>query len=260
MGAFVSSCQDQSSKFKVSQRNSICKSGATIFYVLGCFTSHKTTTFSWNNTTCLSSGKRTVIMRSNLFIFSRWCASICPSVTPYLTTICCTASPRQQRSTTTTQEAPRAWTRLRQQQATWASSAGSTRCAEMGPFSTSSTGMQMSNLWSAGLYGDGDAHVHGWRPGHVWAWGVELPGLLWWLQRQVRRQAQSWVGQSSLWREGHRRSQQHHLQVDAAWNNPTTIVTTTTFSQNRDFLICLKRTAGFHFMLVLVFSQCVENI
>lgn len=56
-GAFVSSWQDQSSKFKVSQRNSICKSGATIFYVQECFTSHETTTFSWNNTTCLSSGK-----------------------------------------------------------------------------------------------------------------------------------------------------------------------------------------------------------
>lgn len=245
MGAFVSSCQDQSSKFEVGQRNSICKSGATIFYVQGCFTSHKTATFSWNNTTCLSSGERTVIMPSHLFLFSRRCASICPSVTPYLTTICCTASPGQQRSTTTTQEAHRVWTRLGQQRAAWASPAGSTRCAQTGPFSTSSTRISMFHLSSAGLHGDGDAHVHGWHPGHVWARGVEPPGLLWWLPRQVRRQAQSWMGQNRLWREGHQCSQQHHLQVNAVWNNPTT----TTFSQNRDFLFCRKRIAGFHFML-----------
>lgn len=145
---------------------------------------------------------------------SRWCASICPSVALYLTTICCMASPRQQRCTTTTQEAPPAWTHPRQQQAAWASSAGSTRCAEMWLFSTSSIRKSMSNPSSAGLHGDGDAHVHGWHSGHVWARGVELPGLLWWLQRQVWRQAQSWLGRNSLRREGHHRSQQHHLQVN----------------------------------------------
>lgn len=145
---------------------------------------------------------------------SRRFASICPSAAPYLTTICCTASPRQQRSTTTTQEARPVWTRPRQQQAAWVSSAGSTRCAEARLLSTSSIRTSLSNPSSAGLHGDGDAHVHGRHPGHVWARGVELPGLLWRLQRQVRRQAQSWLGRSSLRREGHRRSQQHHLQVN----------------------------------------------
>lgn len=65
MGAFVLSCQDQSSKFKVSQRNSICKSGATIFYVLRAARQQP---FSQNNA-CLSSGKTDGNHALKLFFF-----------------------------------------------------------------------------------------------------------------------------------------------------------------------------------------------
>lgn len=61
MDAFVPSCQDPSSKFKVSQRNSICKSGATIFMCEDVLRATKQQPLH-QTTECLSSAKRTVIM------------------------------------------------------------------------------------------------------------------------------------------------------------------------------------------------------
>lgn len=163
-----------------------------------------------------------------LLLYFRWCASTLLSIPLCLTTSCCTVSPKQQRSTTTTPEAPPVSTHLRRRPAASVSSAGITRCAntecrdqscrakkqitaQMCQWAAFPVTMNLFNASSPGLHRDGDAHVHRWRPGHVWARGMELPGLLWWVLCHVWCQATSWLGRHSLWGEGHHLSQQHHL-------------------------------------------------
>lgn len=88
------------------------------------------------------------------------------------------------------------------------------------------------NPLSPGLHGDGDAHVHRWRAGHVWTRGVELPGLLWWVQSHVWYQATGWLGRHCLRGERDLLSQQHHLQVNIAFKIPDLGI-------SWDFGICL---------------------
>lgn len=125
-----------------------------------------------------------------LLYFSRWCASLSLSIPLCPTASCCTVSPKQPRSITTTPEAPHASTHRRQPPAALVSSAGFTRCVNTGcrdqtartcRWAAFPVTMNMFHSSSPGLYRDGDAHVHRWHPGHVWARGMELPGLLWWV-------------------------------------------------------------------------------
>lgn len=73
------------------------------------------------------------------------------------------------------------------------------------------------NPFFSGLHRDGDAHVYRWCQGYVWTRGVELPGVLWRVLCWVWCKATSRLGGHSLRGQGHRLSQQHHLQVNITW-------------------------------------------